>query len=124
MTANTFAALGLAFTQALLSVPFNASSPILPTNVTLNVNYPDASGSCTDADAFDFILTRVTTAQSNTPPDVETCGTNRLPTEASVIATSGCHASVSVMDANTKADVDADTQAFVLNKLGSFLSCL
>lgn len=36
----------------------------------------------------------------------------------------GCHATVSVMDANTKVDVDASTQQFVLNRLEFFLSCL
>lgn len=123
-TANTFAVLGVIFTQALLAQPFNSSSPILPTNVTINLNYPDATGPCTDPSAFDFILTRVTTAQATTPPDVETCGTTRLPTEASVIAMTGCHATVSVMDANTKVDIDASTQQFVLNRLESFLSCL
>ncbi|KAI5122401.1 hypothetical protein M0805_002952 [Coniferiporia weirii] len=122
-TAEVFAALGTKFTQALLATPFSASSPILPSNITLNVNYPEATGSCTDADAFSFVLTRINAATSGAAPDVSTCGTDRLPTESSVVALSGCFASVSVMDATTKGDVDASTQVFVLEKLGSLLVC-
>ncbi|KAH8109105.1 acid phosphatase [Phellopilus nigrolimitatus] len=122
-TAEVFAALGTTFTQALLATPFNSSSPILPPNITLNVNYAAAKGDCTDADAFSFVLTRIHTATSTTPADVTTCGSDRLPTERSVVSLSGCFASVSVMNATTKGDVDSDTQEFVLNKLRSFLSC-
>ena len=66
-------------------------------------------------------------AASGAPPDVETCLTDRLPTESSVVDTTtggGCFVSVSVMNATTKADVDADTQAFVLNRLLGLLTCL
>jgi len=121
-TADVFGALGVRFVEALLG---SGATPILPAGVTLNVNYKAATGSCTSASAFDFVLTRVTTATSNTPADVSTCGTTRLPTEANVVNNmSGCLASVSVMNATTKVDVSASTQAFVLNKLGSFLSCV
>ncbi|THH05555.1 hypothetical protein EW145_g4708 [Phellinidium pouzarii] len=120
-TAEVFAAIGTTFTQALLAAPFNASSPILPPNITLNVNYPDASGSCTDPDAFSFVLTRLAPATASTPPDVTTCGTDRLPVENSVVALPGCFASVSVIHAPSKSDVDAATQAFVLNRLSSLL---
>ena len=122
-TAEVFGALGVRFVQALLA---SGASPILPAGVTLNVNYRAASGSCTSASAFDFVFTRVTTATGSTPPDVNTCGTTRLPTEVNVINNmSGCLASVSVMNATTKADVDATTQEFVLNRIGSsFFTCV
>ena len=120
-TAEVFAALGVDFTNALLA---SGSSPILPNLIVLNVNYAAATGSCTDPTAFEFVLSRINAATSSTPPDVETCGTDRLPTETSVVDRSGgCFASVSVMNATTKGDVDASTQQFVLDRLGSFLSC-
>ena len=109
--------------QALLEKPFNARSPILPKNVTLNVNYPAATGECTNPHAFRFVLTRINEAGSGAPADVQTCATERLPTESSVVAQEGCFVSVSVMNATTKGDVDAATQEFVLRRLGRFLSC-
>ncbi|KAL5501040.1 hypothetical protein ACEPAH_9427 [Sanghuangporus vaninii] len=122
-TALVFADLGRKFVQALLAKPFNAESPILPSNITLNVNYPEAVGECTNPNAFHFILTRINEATSDAPADVQTCGTDRLPTESSIVAQGGCLASVSVMNATTKGDVDAETQTFVLRRLGRFLSC-
>ncbi|KAL5522068.1 hypothetical protein ACEPAF_1924 [Sanghuangporus sanghuang] len=122
-TANVFASLGLKFVQGLLAQPFNASSPVLPKNVSLNVNYPAATGACTDPDEFSFVLTRIDAASSNTTADVDTCGSDRLSTESSIVAQNGCFVSVSVMNATTKGDVDSATQAFVLNRLGDFLSC-
>lgn len=117
---NVFAAQGA---DALLSSGVSASDPILPPNITLNVNYAGATGSCTDADSFEFVLSRINVAAAGAPADVETCEETRLPTETSVVARSGCFASVSVMNATTKGDVDATTQAFVLGRLESFLSC-
>ncbi|KAI5122404.1 hypothetical protein M0805_002955 [Coniferiporia weirii] len=123
-TAEVFAALGTTFTQALLAAPFSATSPILPPNITLNVNYPEATGDCTDPTAFSFVLTRLAPATDTTPSDVSTCGTDRLPTENSIVALSGCFASVSAINATTtKTDVDASTQGFVLNRLSTFLTC-
>ncbi|TDL29251.1 acid phosphatase [Rickenella mellea] len=121
--ANVYAALSVKLTQALLAQPFNASSPILPAGISLNVNYPSSTGSCTTASAFKFVLTRINSASSSTPPDVNTCGTTRLPTESSIVARSGCLSSVSVMNASNKGDVSAATQQFVLQRLGSILSC-
>ncbi|KAJ3965713.1 hypothetical protein EV361DRAFT_938012 [Lentinula raphanica] len=46
-----------------------------------------------------------------------------LPGKSAVVATSVCFASVSVMNATNKADVDAAIQSFVLNRMGGFLSC-
>ncbi|KAL5480412.1 hypothetical protein ACEPAI_1682 [Sanghuangporus weigelae] len=122
-TANVFASIGLEFVQALLAQPFSVSSPILPKNVSLNVNYSAATGACTNPDAFSFVLTRINAASSNTAADVDTCGSNRLPTESSIVAQNGCFVSASLMNATTKGDVDSATQAFVLNRLGDFLTC-
>lgn len=76
---------------------------------------------------FKFILTRLAFDSSAT--DVETCGSTHLPNEievaAIVIFTGQCIATVSVIDAVMKQDVDAATQAFVLNRLGQdMFSCL
>jgi 5'-nucleotidase len=117
-SALTYATLGTTITQKLLS----GSTPILPANITLNVNYPATSSTCASASNFKWVLSRITA--SNSATDVQTCGTTHLPTESSVVATSGCFISVSVMNAVTKADVDASTQAIVLNKLSGLLSCL
>ena len=124
IAANNYAALSLSLASALLQSP---SRPILPTNVTLNVNLPSTSSTvCPTPSSFTFVLTRVTTASSRTPPDVSRCGTTRLPTEASVLGlpAGSCIISVSVMDANTKRDVDAATQAVVLSRIEDFLGCL
>ena len=72
--------------------------------------------------SFKFVFSRINSNSSAT--DVNTCGTTHLPTESSVVATSGCFASVSVYNASTKGDVDAATQAVVLNKISTILSCL
>ncbi|KAJ4481139.1 sure-like protein [Lentinula aciculospora] len=117
--AFVFSQLSVNFVDALLASP----PPFLPPGISINVNYPaSTSSSCTSPSEFSFILTRI--APSNSVTDVETCGTDHLPGESSVVAMNGCFASVSVMNATTKADVDATTQAFVLNRLGDFLSCL
>ncbi|KAL5480413.1 hypothetical protein ACEPAI_1683 [Sanghuangporus weigelae] len=81
------------------------------------------TGECTNPNAFRFVLTRINEAASDAPADVQTCGTDRLPTENSVVAQDGCFVSVCVMNATTKGDVDAATQTFVLRRLGRFLSC-
>ncbi|KAJ7737894.1 sure-like protein [Mycena maculata] len=109
-----------ALTVKLLDVLLTSSAPVLPSGVSLNVNYPSTTD-CTSADAFKFVLTRIYLDLFAT--DVETCGTDRLPTESDVVAMPGCFASVSVFDASSKLDSDAATQAIVLAKLQSILSC-
>jgi len=119
--AGVYGELGARLTQALLG---SGISPVLPSGITLNVNYPAVNASCPDADSFRFVLTRIFDAiPIITPPDVSTCGRTRLPTETSLVAMSGCFASVSVMDAVLKLDVLAPTQQAVLDRLSSFLSC-
>ncbi|KAJ7079768.1 sure-like protein [Mycena belliarum] len=104
----------------LLKTLLASSGPILPAGIALNVNYPSTS-SCTSAAAFKFVLTRINSNSGAT--DVQTCGTTHLPTESSVVAKSGCFASVSVFNASTKGDVNPATQAVVLAKLSSLLTC-
>ncbi|KAI8972588.1 sure-like protein [Trametes punicea] len=111
--------------SALVASPLR---PLLPPGVTLNVNYarttfsssgaPD--GKCASESDFKYVLTRI--APNERAQDVETCGSKHLPDEATVVK-SGCYASVSVMNATTKADVDAATQGAVLARLKSLLSC-
>ena len=117
--ALTYSTLTTALTKALTSP---ASRPILPPNVILNVNYPSTSR-CTNPSQFKFVLTRLTSSSS--AKDVQTgCSkSQQLPVESTVLNSSGCYVSVTVMDATTKKDVDATTQAFVLNRLGNFLTC-
>ena len=69
------------------------------------------------------MLTRVNTAASGAAVDVETCGSDRLLTESHVIGLGGCFASVSVMNATSKGDVDAGLQGEVLGRLEGFLGC-
>ena len=119
-----YADLTVQFTGALLAP---TARPVLPTNVTLNVNFAPISSKCASASDFEFILTRLTADSSAT--DVRTCGSNHLPNEIEVavitVLTGKCIATVSVIDGNTQKDVNADTQAFVLNRLGSdMFSCL
>jgi 5'/3'-nucleotidase SurE len=103
-----------------------AGTPYLPSNTWLNVNFGAVSDTaCTNPADFSFVLSRIHVAiPFITPDDVTTCNRSRLPTEFEVSRTPGCHASVSVGTADTKGDVNATTQAIVLNKLGSLLTCL
>lgn len=119
IAALTYSQVTVKFVQALLAP---AARPILPSGITLNVNFPSTSGSgCTNAANYKFILTRLTASSGN---DVSTCGTTRLPQESTVVASrSGCFVSVSVINASTKKDVSAATQQVVLSRLGSSLSC-
>ncbi|KAK7440002.1 hypothetical protein VKT23_017255 [Stygiomarasmius scandens] len=118
VASNIYASLTTTFTNALLASP---SRPILPSGITLNVNYPSISG-CSSASDFSFILTRVQPSSRLT--DVQTCGSSHLPGEEDVIDMRGCFATVSVINARTKSDVDAATQAAVVDRLGGLLECL
>jgi 5'-nucleotidase len=106
----------------LVKALITGGGPYLPAGTTLNVNYPAAGAgtSCTSGASFKFVLSRLYSLSGAT---VATCGANTLPTESSVVARSGCYASVTVMAANDKLDTSKANQAAVLQKLGSFLSC-
>ncbi|KAG6362659.1 hypothetical protein INS49_007751 [Diaporthe citri] len=103
----------------------DSGKPYLPDGIWLNVNYPTVSSStCTSASRFNFVLSRINSASSSTAADVRTCGSTRLPTESTVVGTSGCYASISVGVASNKKDAAAAQQDVVLQKLQSILSCL
>ncbi|KAI1506276.1 survival protein sure-like phosphatase/nucleotidase [Biscogniauxia marginata] len=114
-----YAQLATQLTNAIL----DSGAPYLPDDVFLNVNFPSVTGDCTDAASFKWVLTRVTSGLVSAP-DVETCGSDRLPPETTVALGSGCHISVSVGDASDKTTASADKQAVVLEKLGDLLTCL
>ncbi|KAL9111803.1 MAG: hypothetical protein Q9227_003862 [Pyrenula ochraceoflavens] len=101
-----------------------SGTPYLAMSTWLNVNFPTSNDStCNSPSQFKFILSRINAATGAT--DVETCNNGgTLPTESSVVATPGCYASISVGDAATKGDVDADAQFVALMKLQDILSCL
>ncbi|KII84069.1 hypothetical protein PLICRDRAFT_46398 [Plicaturopsis crispa FD-325 SS-3] len=123
LAARLYSALGIKFVDALLSS--HSHGPILPPNVTVNVNYPATNASvCSQEKDFKYIFTRVLPDAGAV--DVKTCGGTTLPDETTVVETlgAGCYVSVSVFNATTKADVNAETQEFVLRKLGKLLTCL
>ena len=80
---------------------------------------------CTSDTDFKFVLSRIFTALPGAAPDVQTCGSTRLPTETTVVnSKEGCYASVSVGLATTKLDAGAVQQGVVLGKLKGMLECL
>ncbi len=102
---------------------FRLGVSILPSGITLNVNYPSLSLSgCTDINNYDWVFTRL--VANSSAVDVRTCGSTHLPVESTVVS-AGCHATVTVIGATSKRDVDAGTQGVVLNRFGSsFFSCV
>ena len=118
---TVYASLSTHVTQTLVA----SGKPYLPSGIWLNVNFPAVSGStCPSPAGFKFVLSRINSATSGTAPDVQTCGSTRLPTETAVVGTAGCYASISVGNAADKTDANATEQAVVLDKLQGILSCL
>jgi 5'-nucleotidase len=112
-----YADASVVFANALVA----AGTPYLPSGVFLNVNYPAAgSGTrCATGSAVKFVLAKVSSAS------VSVCGKSSPPTESTVLGTtSGCYASVSVLNASTKGDATAAQYQTVATKLNGFLSCL
>lgn len=119
LAAYLYGTLTTTFTSALTSSGY---APLLPPGITLNVNYP-AIDDCPAASDYRWVFSRIVSNILAT--DVYTCGSTTLPSESDVVGTTGCYASVSVMDASTKLDVNASTQALVLERLNKLpLSCL
>ena len=126
LSALLYAQLTANFTRTLLAP---AARPILPSGVTLNVNYAATTfsssgapnGDCATASDFQWVFTRL--LRNSSAVDVETCGSDHLPDETTVVHSSGCHVSVTVIDANAKKDVDATTQAAVLERISGLLTC-
>lgn len=113
--------------KAVLPAPFlfifPPLQPILPAGITLNVNFPTTNATtCSSPDDFKFVLTRILV--DTTAKDVVTCGSDQLPDETTVVGLDGCFASISVFNATDKADVNADIQGFVLNRIRPILSCV
>ena len=100
-----------------------SGKPYLPEDVWLNVNFPEVTESCSDARQFKWVLSRINVGLFSAP-DVQHCGSNRLPSELDIFSRKGCLVSVSVGDANDKSTASADKQAIVLKKLGGMLTCL
>lgn len=103
-----------------------AGKPYLPEGAWLNVNFGKVSEECASPADFSFVLSRIhTPVPLVSDDDVTTCGDeSRLPSELEVSLASGCYASVSVGDADSKRDASADVQEVVLEKLGNLLTCL
>ena len=104
---------------------------MLPAGTILNVNYAGTTfassgapnGGCASASDFRWVFTRL--VKNASAVDAPTaCGGARLPDEGTVVG-AGCFASVTVMNASTKADVAAGVQAQVLARLtpAGLLTC-
>jgi 5'/3'-nucleotidase SurE len=120
LSSKVYADLALNVTSTIVA----SGTPYLPADVWLNVNFPEVTSSkCSSANQFKYVLTRINSGIISAP-DVNWCGSTRLPTESDVNSNSGCYVSISVGDANDKTTIDAERQAQVLPKLRSILSCL
>ncbi|GKZ26090.1 hypothetical protein AbraIFM66951_009970 [Aspergillus brasiliensis] len=125
-TVPTYSTVYAELATKLVDELVESGTPYLPEGVWLNVNFGDVSDdSCTSADDFSFVLSRIFTAiPLITADDVETCNSTRLPTETKVMGEDGCWASVSVGMAGDKLDANATVQGVVLDKLSGLLTCL
>ncbi|KZT05305.1 sure-like protein [Laetiporus sulphureus 93-53] len=119
LSALLYSSLTVHFAETLFNSGY---SPILPAGVLVNVNYPSIDD-CSDVSDYKWVFAR--NLYNIFATDVQTCGSTTLPTERSVVDTSGCYASVSVISAETKMDVSSTVQAAVLERLSALpLSCL
>lgn len=100
-----------------------AGTPYLPEGIFLNVNFPKVDATCASADDFEFVLSRINPGIISAP-DVEWCGSTRLPTETTVIRADGCFVSVSIGDASDKTTANDERQDAVLASLKDILVCL
>jgi broad specificity polyphosphatase/5'/3'-nucleotidase SurE len=100
-----------------------SGKPYLPKDVFLNVNFPEVGTGCEKVSDFQWVLSRINTGFFS-PPDVEWCRDDRLPTERDVVG-EGCYVSVSIGDASDKTTMnDAKKQKEVLTKIEDMLVCL
>jgi len=122
-TVPTYSTIYAELSTQVVNTLISSSTPYLPDGVWLNVNYPETTD-CTSVSDFNFVLSRIHTATVFSGTDVTTCSNGgRLPTEATVVGTDGCFASISV-GATDKLDANETDQATVLSKLESILTCL
>ncbi|KAI0789179.1 sure-like protein [Abortiporus biennis] len=119
-SAVEYASATTAFIQKLFGTP---SSPLLPTGIILNINYPSLTfpsngSSCSSAQQFQYVFTRALPALPFVN-DVNICNySGNLPLEATVSSAEGkCLGSITVLDNTLKLDVGADTQKAVLDRL-------
>lgn len=97
------------------------NKPLVPPGTSININFSSTSSCSNDANNFKWIATRLTNSTANV--DTKRCGSENLPQETTV-SRSGCFATLSVINATTKADAPADAQKDVFIRLESLLSCL
>ncbi|KAF2211342.1 hypothetical protein CERZMDRAFT_43394 [Cercospora zeae-maydis SCOH1-5] len=118
---RVYAALVVNVTEALTG---SGKRPFLPEGAWLNVNFPRVDDECQAPEDFKFVLSRIyPKAPFVGKDDVETCGSRTLPVERKVVNTAGCYVSISVGEEN-KTTAGPRAQAFVLERLRPFLSCL
>jgi 5'/3'-nucleotidase SurE len=121
--ATVYAALAANLTDRILA----GGAPYLPAEVWLNVNFPavaDTAGdACTDPTQFTWVLTRINPGVISAP-DVDHCGSTRLPTETDVHFRGGCLISVSVGDARDKTTAPAADQQVVRDRLSDLWTCV
>ncbi|KAI0370904.1 sure-like protein [Pilatotrama ljubarskyi] len=121
VAARIYSDLTAKFVRTLTEAASARTGPLLPPGVIVNVNYA-AIDDCPSAESYQWVFSRLVWNIFET--DTKTCNSDHLPTESSVVA-AGCYASVSVISAQTKLDVNATLQQEVKEQLeGLPLTCL
>ncbi|KAI0351658.1 sure-like protein [Trametes cingulata] len=121
VAARIYSDLTATFVRTLTDAAAARPGALLPPGVIVNVNYA-AIDNCPSAESFQWVFSRLVWNIFET--DAETCGSDHLPTESSVVA-AGCYASVSVISAQSKLDVNATLQQQVKDRLqGLPFTCL
>ncbi|KAI0651335.1 sure-like protein [Trametes meyenii] len=119
--ARIYSDLTATFVRTLADAAAASPGPFLPPGVIVNVNYAKIDD-CPSADSYKWVFSRLVWNIFET--DTETCGSDHLPDESKVVG-SGCYASVSVISASSKLDVNATLQAQVKERLqGLQFACL
>ena len=77
----------------------------------VNVNYP-TTGDCPNLHDHKSVVTRK--LPNSDAVDVETCGSDRLPSDAEVVVGKECCISAFVIDARTKTDAHGSVQRLVM----------
>lgn len=127
VAARAYSKLTTTFLKTLFAQP-NADSGLLPNTTLVNVNYPPITSNCSvTPETIKWVLARAYSPIIEWKgKDVSTCGNNgQLPLATDVLGkTSGCYATVTVLNASTKGDATSDVQADVLQRLaGLGFSC-
>ncbi|KAG8981091.1 hypothetical protein FRC05_003991 [Tulasnella sp. 425] len=96
-----------------------SSASFLPSQVSLNVNFPKPSANCSNAADYKYVFTTIYPSSTA----IKCTESVKTPAEADVIASGACLVSISAMGSD-KLDVDPATQTTVFNKLKPILSCV